>query len=162
VTAAPEPSRLPPPPPSTAVEIAADVLVLLRKGRVAPVLAQLETLPRLIQTEMIERVGAASWHAFHDGYERGQIDLIQQITGTARRPAARSPKPGLRGQAAKPKRPPAVKPHRWLAERIADPQLREKAKATLRLSDELLDAVAAGRVGLSPGSWRKLRETLGR
>jgi hypothetical protein len=44
---APEPSRLPP-PPSTAVELAADVLTLLRKGRTKIALAQLERLPPLI------------------------------------------------------------------------------------------------------------------
>jgi hypothetical protein len=117
----------------TAAEVATDVLVLLRRGRVAPALAQLERLPGLIQAE----VDAA--------YEQGRLDLAREITGDAKATRARAPQR-----------------HEWLAERIRVPELRERAKAVLRLNDELLDAIAEGGVGLGSSSWRKLREALGR
>ena len=120
-----------------AAQVAVDVLLLLRRGRVGPALAQLERLPALIHDQMRE-VAAES-------YIVGQQALAAEITGTAR-----------------PKRPRVPKNHEWLRGRIADPELRARAKQVLRLDDELLDAIAEGGVGLGSSSWRKLREALGR
>jgi hypothetical protein len=114
-----------------AAQVAVDVLLLLRRGRVGPALAQLERLPALVRAE----VDAA--------YDRGRLDLAREITH------------------GKPERQPAPKRHEWLRGRIADPELRARARATLRLDDTLLDRVAAGTVQLSPDSWRKLRRELG-
>jgi hypothetical protein len=80
-----------------------------------------------------------------EAYERVRADLAAEIIGTAR-----------------PKRQRAPKNHEWLRGRIADPELRTRAKQVLRLDDELLDAIAEGGVGLGSSSWRKLREALGR
>jgi hypothetical protein len=71
-----------------AAEVAVDVLLLLRRGRVAPALLQLERLPALINDDLLEAVA--------DAYEQGQLDLARQIKGDAkpRRPPARREAPG--------------------------------------------------------------------
>jgi hypothetical protein len=151
--------RLEPMPSSTA-ELAADIATLLKRGRVAVALAQLEKLPGLVRDEITDRLGAANWQGYVRGFERGFAE--------GRRALAREITHGKRAAAAKPKRPPspqrprAPRRHEWLAQRIRDPKLRERAKAALRLSAELLDAIAAGGVGLGSSSWRKLREALAR
>jgi hypothetical protein len=145
MTPAREPSRLPPPPTASSAQLAADVLVLLKRGRVAVALAQLERLPELFRDELTEAAGQASWAGYRRGWEAGRAALAAEIVGDA-----------------KPKRPRTPRRHEWLAVKIADPAKREIAKVVLRLSDELLDAIAEGGVGLGPSSWRKLRRELGR
>jgi hypothetical protein len=55
MTAVPAPARLPEPLPSAAAQVASDVLLLLlRRSRVAPALAQLERLPALIRYDVEE------------------------------------------------------------------------------------------------------------
>jgi hypothetical protein len=111
------------------------VLVLLEGGRTAMARTVLETLGA--------DVAAAVRHAYADGREDGERDLARQITGTA-----------------KPRRAKAPRRHEWLAQRIQDPELRERAKQVLRLDDALLDAIAAGGVGLGQNQWRLLRREL--
>jgi hypothetical protein len=129
---------------SSIAELAADVATLLRSGRTAVALAQLEKLPRLIRDEVTDRLGATGWRAYRDGYERGRADLSAEIAGLCVKRA---------------KKPTNAE---WLRERVADPAMRARAKATLRLDDKLLDRVLEGGVGLSPTSWRELRKELGR
>jgi hypothetical protein len=105
-----------------AAEVAIDVLVLLRRGCVAPALAQLERLPAMIRDELLNAAAA--------GYEAGRQAMAAEI-------------------AAKPKRlrQPAVRPHEWLQTKVADPELRARAKRVLRINDDrLLDRVLAGSV----------------
>jgi hypothetical protein len=118
---------------SAAIE---DVIVLIRSGRVGMALTVLEGLTGLVDGELMAAMAAG-----HAMGRRGE--------------------PLLGGKKAL-KRPRTPRRHEWLAERIRDPALRERAKEALRLNDELLDRVASGGVGLSPGSWRKLRKELGR
>jgi hypothetical protein len=117
---------------SAAIE---DVIVLIRSGRVGMALTVLEGLTGLVDGAMLEAMA---------------IGHAKDVRGE---PFCGRPKPT--------KRPKAPRRHEWLAARIADPDLRERAKAVLRLDDQLLDDVAARAVGLSPGSWRKLRRELG-
>jgi hypothetical protein len=60
-----------------AAEVAAAVLVLLRKGRVAPALLQLERLPQLIRDKLLDRVvagtaglGSTSWRKLREALGR--------------------------------------------------------------------------------------------
>jgi hypothetical protein len=119
-----------------AAQVALDVLVLLRRGRVAPTLAQFERLPAMIRDELLE-AGAAGYEA---GYAEGQRALAAEITGQTRR-----------------RRPGRLD---WL-KKAADPELRERAIATLRLDDRLFDRLLAGGVTLSAGQWKRLHGELG-
>jgi hypothetical protein len=142
MSTAPALRRLEPVQPAVA-ELAADIGLLLRRGRVGVAMKQLEKLPELVRDEITDRLGAASWAGYCRGFEAGRAALAAEIMG------------------AKPKRPKKPTNAEWLRERLADPVLRERAKATLRLNDELLDAIAEGGVGLGSSSWRRLRRELG-
>jgi hypothetical protein len=158
---APEPRRLEPMPPAVA-DLAADVLTLLRKGRVTVAVAQLEKLPELVRDEITEGLGAASWagyqRGYRVGYEQGQRALAQQIQGTARRPAARSAKYGHRSHATVRN---VQARHAWLRECVRDPRLRRRALDVLGIREADLDVVLEGRAQLSSTMWKRLREELG-
>jgi hypothetical protein len=137
--AAPEPRRLEP-VRSAVAEVAADVSLLLRRGRVAPALAQLERLPKLVRVELADRVGAA----YRQGYLDGQQALAAQITGTAAKPRRRQP---TRLD--------------WLRQKAAVPELRAGAVVALRLDERAFDRLLAGGCTLSSGQWKRLRAELG-
>jgi hypothetical protein len=144
MTTAPEPRRLEPLNSSVA-QVAADIGLPLRRGRIQIALKQLERLPAMVADEITEAVGQGSWRAYQRGYQTACETLTAEIQGTFKTP-----------------RPKKQTNAEWLRARIADPDLRARAKATLRLDDALLDAIAEGGVGLGSSSWRKLREALGR
>jgi hypothetical protein len=116
-----------------AAQVAVDVLLLLRRGRVGPALAQLERLPAMINDQMRE-VASQSYIA-------GQQALAAEITGL----------------------PPRRRPGRldWLRAKAADPELRARAIAALRLDDRSFDRLLAGGCVLSSGQWKRLRGELG-
>jgi hypothetical protein len=118
-----------------------DILWLIRSGRTQMAITVLSRFVAFLD-DIHEEICEQS---YQEGYAGGQRDLAREITG-----------------ASKPKRSRTPRRHEWLRARIADPQLRERAKAVLRLDDALLDAIAEGGVGLGSSSWRKLREALGR
>jgi hypothetical protein len=132
-----------------------DIQTLIRTGRTAMALQVLESLIVIIDGAIMDAMASS--------YEEGRADLAREIRGEA--PTGLLQRALLKAKTrdrAKPKRRPAPKNHEWLAARIADPELRERAKQVLRLDDALLDAIAEGGVGLGSSSWRKLREALGR
>jgi hypothetical protein len=132
-----------------------DIETLIRTGRTAMALQVLESLIVIIDGAVMDAMASS--------YEEGRADLAREIRGEA--PTGLLQRALLKAKTrdgAKPKRQPAVRRHEWLAQRIRDPELRERAKAVLRLDDELLDAIAEGGVALGSSSWRKLREALGR
>jgi hypothetical protein len=143
MTAAPEPRRLEP-ARSAAAEVAADVLVLLKRGRVQVAMQQFERLPELVRDEITDRLGAASWDGYCKGYAAGRAAMAAEIMAEA-----------------KPKKPRAQKRHEWLAQRIRDPALRRRVLAVLGIGDADLDVVLSGRAQLSGSQWRRLREVLG-
>jgi hypothetical protein len=145
VTAAPAPRWLEP-MRSTAAEVAADVSLLLRRGRVAPALAQLARLPGLIRDEVAT------------AYEAGQLDLAREIQGTRPKRSANTASSSRSGQAARRKEPPRLA---WLRQKVADPSLRARAIVALRLDERAFDRLLAGRVQLSSGQWKRLRGELG-
>jgi hypothetical protein len=118
------------------VAVARDALLLLSSGRAAMAMRVLEGLPELIEAERRTVYSKGRWDA--------KAAMVAQL---------------------QPKTPPpsSIGSHRrkWLQSVLADPEGRAKARAAARLSDQLLDRVAAGRLTLAPAMWRKLRRALG-
>jgi hypothetical protein len=113
-----------------------DVLVLIRTGWPQMAVPLLEQLPHEITCEANRCMAAA--------YELGKGDQARRVKGEAT--------------------PKRLKNHEWLRERIANQALRERAKASLRLGDRLLDAIATGGRTRSGGfGWRgRQRRSCGR
>jgi hypothetical protein len=118
------------------VTVARDALLLLSSGRAAMAMRVLEGLPELIEAERRTVYGKGRWDA--------EVAMVAQL-----QPKTPSPSP------TGPRR------HKWLQSVLADPEGRAKARAVARLSDQLLDRVAAGRLTLAPAMWRRLRRALG-
>jgi hypothetical protein len=125
-----------PSPPSTAADVARSALVLLRTGRVAMASRVLETLPNLIERELIERTGQAAL----GGHRRGFNTLRSALLGEL------EPAPG-----SKP----------WLVDLCADPASARRAAEILGLDLATLDRLLADGVELSPTQRRRLRRGLG-
>src|SRR5688500_11027863 len=133
----------------TTAEVAADILLLLRRGRVGPALSQLERLPGLIRREALE--------AAAEGYLEGQRALAAELTHGKPKRSANTTRASHSGRTPNPKVPPR---HEWLAELVADPALRRRALDVLGVREADLDVVLEGRAQLSSTQWRLLRREL--
>jgi hypothetical protein len=133
-----------------------EALALLQSGMVGKATRLLERVPDLIEDERLV-------HAAHlEAARRSTAAEVQMRYNLGYLEGRAAGERAMHRKLA-PKPPPTpTGPRRleWLREMLADPQRREAARAVLRMDDALLDRVAAGRAGLAPALWRRLRETL--
>jgi len=124
--------------PGDPVDAAGHGRELLQSGRIDQAMRVLERLPDLITAKIR--------HHWDGAYVEGRM------AGEAAMHAKMRPKP--------PPAPTGPRRHEWLHAALADPDQRATARAAVRLIDQLLDQVAAGRLTLSAARWRRLREAL--
>ena len=124
--------------PGDPVDAAGHGRELLQSGRIDQAMRVLERLPELIKAEV--------------HHQRTSAYIEGRMAGEAAMHAKMRPKP--------PPAPTGPRRHEWLRAALADPEQRATARTAVRLNDQLLDRVAAGRVSLSAAMWRRLREAL--
>jgi hypothetical protein len=133
-----------------------EALALLQSGMVGKATRLLERIPDLIEDERLV-------HAAHlEAARRSTAAEVQMRYNLGYLEGRAAGERAMHRKMA-PKPPPSpTGPRRleWLQGVLADPEGHAKARAAARLGDLLLDRVAAGRAGLSPTLWRRLRETL--